>query len=144
MKSTLYATGALLCALTLGGNLIVRGAQATERLGTSAWDVGQVPLEASERTHQLIGVYGDVRVRGDKAGTIKDRTHPEKTLNVDLQRLDQLDRGRLNNECSLKACAVILLGYIVEGRLQATRSYAYEDRVVVPPAPPASAASQGF
>jgi hypothetical protein len=129
MKSTPCATDILLfvCALTLGGNLIVRGAQATERIGTSAWDVGQVPLEASETTHQLVGVYGNVRVRGDKAGTIKDRTHPEKTLNVDLQRLEPLDRRRLNSECSLKACPEILMGYIVQGRLQATRSYAYED-----------------
>ena len=80
MKSTPYTTGALLfiCVLTLGGNLIVPRAQATERIGTSAWDVGQVPLEASETTHQLIGVYPDVRLRGDKAGTIKDRTTPKR------------------------------------------------------------------
>jgi hypothetical protein len=147
MKSPPYATGALLfiCALTLEGNLIVRGAQATESIGTSAWDVGQVPLEVSETTHQLIGVYGDVRVR-DKTGTIKDRTHPEKTLSIDLQRLDPLDWRRLNSQCSLKVCPEILMGYIIQGRLQATRSYTYENinRIVVPPDPPASAASRGF
>jgi hypothetical protein len=128
----------IVCALTLEGNLGLHGAQATERMGTSTWDVGQVPLRVSEANHQLIGVYGDVRVRGNKTAIISDRTHPEEILKVAIQGLDLQERRRLNRQCTLRACSEIFLGFVVQGRLQAIRSYPYRStkRPVVPPDPP--------
>jgi hypothetical protein len=116
MKSNSRINWALLivCALTLEGNLSFHGAQATERIGTSTWDVGQVPLRVSEANRQLIGVYGDVRVRGNKTA-INDHAHPEEILKVDVRGLDPQDRRPLNRQCTLKACSEIFMGLEVAG-----------------------------
>jgi hypothetical protein len=58
MKSNSHINRALLivCALSLEGSWNFHGAQAAERVGTSTWDVGQVPLRVWEANHQLIGI----------------------------------------------------------------------------------------